>query len=385
MSIVAIIPARGGSKGIPGKNKKLFGGIPLIAHTINAAKQSGFVDEIFVSSDDPEILAIATNFGAEGIKRPVDLSSDTASSEAALLHCLSTLDAEDRNIEFVVFLQCTSPFTTSEQIDQVITACKNEGVQSAFSAVEDHGFLWSTDETGIAQGINHDSSQQRVRRQDLPPQYRENGAVYVMDAEVFRRDKHRFCGNTVVVPIDGQAIEIDTQNDWIIAENLYHSTKASNPKTGISALKAVIMDFDGVHTDNRVIINQDGTESVICDRGDGFGLEMLRKQNMRLLILSKEQNTVVAKRAEKLKIEVIHGVDDKVSVLENWLKEQKLTWPEIAYIGNDLNDIGCIEKSGMGFCPSDSHSKVKERSDVILSREGGKGAIREMSEILLRG
>jgi len=383
MSIVAIIPARGGSKGLPGKNKKKFGSIPLIAHTINAAKRSEFVDEIFVSSDDPEILAIASEFGAEGIMRPADLSSDAASSESALLHCLKALDTRNKNIEYVVFLQCTSPFTTSEQIDQVLSACKNHNIQSAFSAVEDHGFLWSINESGIACGINHDANQPRIRRQDLPAQYRESGAIYVMNAEVFRRDKHRFCGNTVVVPIDGPSIEIDTHDDWANAENLYRSSKASKPISGITALKAVIMDFDGVHTDNRVIINQDGTEAVICDRGDGFGIEMLRKQNMRLLILSKEQNIVVAKRAEKLKIEVIHGVDDKVSILESWLKENKLTWSEIAYIGNDLNDIGCIEKSGMGFCPSDSHPKVKEMSDVILSRDGGKGAIREMSDILI--
>lgn len=384
MTIIAIIPARGGSKGVPGKNKKMLGGVPLVVRTINAAKASENIEEVFVSSDDLEILSLAEEWGAVGIPRPEDLSTDQMSSESALMHVLKELSAQGKTIETLVFLQCTSPFTTAVEIDSVLNEMSERNADSAFSAIESHSFLWARDATGNSIGLNHDSMKPRQRRQDMAPQYRENGAIYAMNVEKFLSEGHRFCGKTVFVPVDGYDLEIDTQLDWDVAETLAMKIDCNCvPKEKQEKIKAIIMDFDGVHTDDRVIVSENGIEAVICSRSDGMGIELLRKQGMQLLILSKETNTVVMQRANKLNIDVIHGVENKYQVLSTWLSSNNLEWSEIAYVGNDINDIECLEKSGIGFVPQDANIKAKLASDFIISKNGGDGAIRQMAEIFL--
>lgn len=383
MSIVAVIPARGGSKGIPGKNKKLLGGIPLVARTIRAANAAKLVDHVYVSSDDPEILAIAETWGASTIFRPSKIAGDDATSEDALLHALDEI-VKTRDVTNLVFLQCTSPFTTGEEIDAVVSTMSSENAQSAFSAIEDHGFLWKMNLEGRALGTNHDASKPRQRRQDLDPQFRENGAVYAMDADCFLQEKHRFCGRTVLVPVKGELFEIDTVSDWKIAEALVENRLSGSVcREDVSKLKAVVMDFDGVHTDDRVFVNERGEESVVCSRKDGMGIELLKATNLQLLILSKEKNPVVVQRAKKLGLEVIHGVDDKVSVLENWIFKAGLSWREVAYVGNDINDAECLNKAGMSFVPCDANSRVLLGADIILPHSGGRGAIRSLAELIL--
>ncbi len=138
-----------------------------------------------------------------------------------------------------------------------------------------------------------------------------------------------------------------------------------------------------MHTDDRVIVSETGQESVVYSRSDGMGIEMLREANFRLLILSKEQNAVVKRRAEKLKIEVIHGVNDKVSNLSAWLEANDLNWSQIAFVGNDINDVACLRKAAFGVCPSDAAIQAKRVADIILPETGGNGALRSLAEIIL--
>ncbi|GLQ05754.1 acylneuraminate cytidylyltransferase [Sneathiella chinensis] len=389
MNVVAIIPARGGSKGIPGKNKKLLGGLPLISHTIRAAQGALNVGRVYVSSDDDEILAIAAREGAVAVRRPDALATDEASSETALLDCLEQISGAGPLPDYIAFLQCTSPFVTSAEIEEVVQKGTAEGVDSAFSAVPDHAFLWQVGSDGLAEGVNHNADEPRKRRQDLPAQFRENGAIYVMKTGPFLRERERFCGNTVVVPVKGSPLELDTLEDWDNAEKLM-AIRASSPDrqaqpSGLvpQIIRTVVMDFDGVHTDNRVYVSEAGVESVVCSRDDGFGVELLRKSGFRLLILSKERNPVVRLRAEKLKVEVMHGVDEKEAILSGWLSDNNLDWKDVAYIGNDLNDLDCIRRAALGFCPADAHLTVRNHADHVLKNAGGSGAIREMAELLL--
>lgn len=384
MSVAVIIPARGGSKGIPGKNKRLLGGIPLVARSIRAAKSASKVDTVYVSSDDPEVLAITRNWGAGIVRRPDSLADDRASSESALLHGLDELERRNELPEVLIFLQCTSPFTTGADIDKVLDPVLKSIADSAFSVSNYHGFVWTVDANGLAVGINHDHRKPRERRQDLQLQYRETGAVYAMRVSSFRDSRRRFCGRCIPVPLAAPAIEIDTMADWNHAEAvcwLYECQRMGDPI--VSNIKAVVMDFDGVHTDDKVIIDQDGREAVICSRRDGFGVERLRKAGYRLLILSKEKSQVVNRRAEKLEIEVLNGVNNKIAVLDTWRQENNIAWAEIAYVGNDLNDVCCVKKAGLGMAPADADLQTRVAADIVLPSNGGDGAVRSIADLLL--
>lgn len=146
---------------------------------------------------------------------------------------------------------------------------------------------------------------------------------------------------------------------------------------------AVVFDFDGVFTDNRVIVHDDGHEAVICNRGDGMGLELLRDAGVPLWILSKERNQVVARRAEKLELECLHAVDDKPAALRAWAAEKGVDLARTIYVGNDVNDVDCMKLVGFSACPSDSHDSALSVADLVLTRAGGHGAVRELCDLVL--
>lgn len=218
--VVAVIPARGGSKGIPGKNLRTVAGVSLLARTIRAATDARLVDRVCVSSDDEAILNHAEAEGAIPIQRPQELATDTASSEAALLHALRWLEERGQAADVLVFLQCTSPFTRGEQIDTTVAALQTSKAAMSFSAMPWHGFLWGVDQQGWGVGINHDADRPRQRRQDLPSRWLETGAIYVMKAGPFLDAGHRFIQPRLPVPIEGWAPEIDTPEDLQLCEQL---------------------------------------------------------------------------------------------------------------------------------------------------------------------
>lgn len=382
-STIAVIPARGGSKGIPGKNLKKVGGVPLVARAIAAASASTRIDHVFVSSDDANILTCAREHGAGAIERPAEIAGDTASSESALLDALDRAEIQALDPERVVMIQCTSPFTRPEELDALVTALDQEDVACALTVTEDHGFLWMRDENGLGVGVNHDHRTPRQRRQDLAPQYRETGAAYAMDVAAFRAAGTRFCGDPALVQTDPRGPEIDTLHDLEIVRAIAAQLSESPHKGLGEDIAALVTDFDGVHTDDRVVVDQTGREAVLCSRSDGMGVERLRKAGMLVLILSKETNSVVARRAEKLGVPVIHGENDKLATLRKWAKEQALELDQICFVGNDVNDVACMEAVGLSVAPSDARPEALGVADVILRAAGGNGAVREICEYLL--
>jgi N-acylneuraminate cytidylyltransferase len=380
---VTLILARGGSKGVPGKNLRLVGGVPLIARAVRAARDAQTQCAVYVSTDDASIAEVAQMHGACIIERPTDISGDTASSEAGWLHALPLVRADFPDLTQLVFLQCTSPFITGGDIDACVAAKIKAGAACSLSVVEDHSFLWTVDASGLGAGQNHDHTTQRQRRQDLPPQYRENGAIYCVDAQAFEATGQRFCGPVALCPVDQPPLEIDSFADLNLANVMAQGANAPAQDT-LRKVKALVMDFDGVHTDNLVTTDQDGRESVTTSRGDGMGLaELHRHTNVKRLIVSKERNPVVLARAAKLGIEVSAAVDDKVAMLDAWLTEQGLTWAEMLYIGNDINDAGPMGKAGLAACPSDAHRAVLPLADWVLPSAGGRGALRDLCDGLI--
>ena len=217
--VIAIIPARGNSKGVPRKNVRLLAGKPLIAHSIEQALLSQTVRRVIVSTDDDEISSTAQQYGAEVIKRPAELSGATASSESALLHVLETMRKSATPLpDILVFLQCTSPLTIAEDIDGTVNALIENNADTALAVIRFDYFIWRIDSDGNAVGINHDKAI-RQRRQDRAAQYEETGAVYAMRTDGFISTKHRFFGKTALYCMPQErCLEIDTPFDFEQAE-----------------------------------------------------------------------------------------------------------------------------------------------------------------------
>lgn len=385
MKVLAIIPARGGSKGIPRKNLQLLAGRPLIAHTVQNALKSTSVNRVLVSTDDREIASVARKYGAEVVLRPAAISGDKASSEVALLHSLDYLKKEEGyEPDLLVFLQCTSPLTLPEDIDGTVSALLSENADSALAVSTFHHFLWGRDNNNAVVSLNHDK-RSRPLRQEQQAQYLETGAVYVMRTEGFNKEKHRFFGKQALYIMPRERCwEIDEPLDLIIAEVLFRKQQEQARLQLIpDPVSALVLDFDGVFTDNRVLVSENGRETVVCSRGDGMGLSRLRRVDIPVLVLSTEENPVVSARCRKLGLECIQGLADKRGALSDWLRKHDLDPTNVVYVGNDINDLPCLKLVGCGVVVSDAHPEVRRAAHIVLSKPGGGGAIREICDLIL--
>lgn len=385
-SILAIIPARGGSKGVPGKNIRPLGGRPLIGHAIAAARSADSVVRVVVTTDDDGIASVAESFGADVVRRPAELSGDTASSESALLHALDAIEAEGHGLpEALAFVQCTSPFVAPADIEGTVAAMRNSAADCAFTATPFHHFLWSREADGNLAGINHDPAV-RPMRQQREPQYLETGAVYVMKTAGFRAAGHRFFGKVAIHEVPAErTLEIDSLADFELAERMISSARRADAAARLpTTIGAVVFDFDGVMTDNRVFLLEDGREAVACNRGDGMGIAALRRAGVPMLVLSKERNPVVTARCEKLQVPCLQGVDEKPAALREWLGTRRIPLADTVYVGNDINDLECLRIVGCGVIVGDAHPGVHSVAQIRLDASGGHGAVRELTDLIIQ-
>lgn len=371
---MAIIPARGGSKGIRLKNLREIGGKSLLGRAIESARSAAAVSDVVVSTDHEQIKAEALRYGARVIDRPADIAGDTASSESVLLHALANAESQP---EITVFIQCTSPFIDPADLDAAIAAVASQRADVSFAAVADHGFHWGLDPQGEAVAVGHDKLH-RPRRQDREPRFRETGAFYVMDTRGFLEAGHRFFGRVRVHEVPAEhGIDIDTEADLLLAG----LTVPANREP--IEVDAVITDFDGVHTPDTAYVDEHGTETVRVSRSDGMGVARLRAAGVKFLILSKETNPVVAARAAKLKVEVAHGIENKAEYLARWLADESINPARVAYVGNDINDLGAMALVGWPITVADAQDDVHRAARHTLTRKGGHGAVRELAELVL--
>ncbi|GAB7103996.1 N-acylneuraminate cytidylyltransferase [Streptomyces phaeofaciens JCM 4814] len=383
-----MIPARGGSKGVPAKNLAPVGGVPLVARAVRECRATRLVTDVVVSTDDQAIAAAAREAGAEVVLRPAAIAGDTATSEAAVLHAMDAHEAlHGSPVDVVLLVQCTSPFLVREDVDGVAGAVAEQGADSAVTVAPFHGFVWrhsdETSEGGF--GVNHDKSF-RPRRQDRPQDFLETGAAYAMDAAGFRTHRHRFFGRTELVRTDpARVLEIDDQHELARARALAPLFDADRPGAlpAFDDIDAVVLDFDGTQTDDRVLIDSDGREFVSVHRGDGLGIAALRRSGLKLLILSTEQNPVVAARARKLKLPVLHGIDRKDLALKQWCEEQGIAPERVLYVGNDVNDLPCFALVGWPVAVASAHDVVRGAARAVTTLPGGDGAIREIAGWIL--
>ncbi|MEV5004568.1 acylneuraminate cytidylyltransferase [Streptomyces sp. NPDC056159] len=403
--VLAVIPARGGSKGVPAKNLAPVGGVPLVARAVRECRAARLVTDVVVSTDDQAIAAAARQAGAEVVLRPAAIAGDTATSEAAVLHAMDAHEAlHGAPVDVVLLVQCTSPFLRSEDVDGVAGAVVEDGADTAVTVAPFHGFVWrdaaddpvtagAPSDAAAAEsaateggyGVNHDKSF-RPRRQDRPQDLLETGAAYAMSAPGFRTHQHRFFGRTELVRTDpARVLEIDDPHDLARARALAPLFDANRPGALPTAadVDAVVLDFDGTQTDDRVLIDSDGREFVSVHRGDGLGIAALRDSGLTMLILSTEQNPVVAARARKLRLPVLHGIDRKDLALKQWCEEQGIAPERVLYVGNDVNDLPCFSLVGWPVAVASAHDVVRGAARAVTTVPGGDGAIREIASWIL--
>ncbi|WFR68462.1 acylneuraminate cytidylyltransferase family protein [Curtobacterium flaccumfaciens] len=219
-SVVAVVPVRAGSKGLPGKNLRTVAGRSLVRRAVESARAAGTIDLVVVSTDGDAIAAEAVAAGARVVRRPAELAGDAASSESAVLHALDELSATGDEPDVVVFLQATSPFIDPADLDAAVARVRDGQADSVFAAAPSHAFLWRLGGDGSARAVNHDAAV-RPRRQDREPEFRETGAFYAFRAAAFRQHRHRFHGRVELVVVDGRgAIDVDDAADLDLASAL---------------------------------------------------------------------------------------------------------------------------------------------------------------------
>ncbi|WP_022889845.1 acylneuraminate cytidylyltransferase [Agromyces italicus] len=380
---VAIIPARGGSKGLPGKNLMRLGGVSLVGRAIAAAHAARSVGAVVVTTDDDEIARVARAAGATVVDRPAELAGDTASSESALLHALDELEEAHGPLPAVtLFVQATSPFIDPSDLDAAVARVVSHEADSVFAAVESHAFVWRAAGDGSVFGANHDAAVRR-RRQEREPEFRETGAFVAMRTAGFRAARHRFFGriaSQVVPQLHGIGIDIDTAADLVVARAL---VELIDRPARVVDVDAVVTDFDGVHTDDTAWIDTEGRELVRVSRSDGQGVARLRAAGVPVLVLSAETNRVVTARAAKLRVDVLQGMHDKAPALAEWAEARGIPLERIAYLGNDLGDLPAMSLVGWPLAVADAVPAVRDAARLVLEARGGEGAVRELADLVL--
>ncbi len=237
-STAAIIPARGGSKSIPRKNLQLLGGKPLLAWTIEAALTAAGIDTVYVSTEDSEIAEVARHYGAEIIKRPAELATDTASSESVIIHALQILGD---TVNVVAFIQPTSPFLKPEIIDRAISLLSDPRYDSIITVEESYGYFGTLD----AEGYYHPLRTERKRRQEMVPFYRDNGALYLAPRQIFLEGRRMGDRVGVVIMSAEDSLEIDTPLDLLIAEQIVALRLAATQRETTDAENPTVIRLQG--------------------------------------------------------------------------------------------------------------------------------------------
>ncbi|MFW5713895.1 MAG: cytidylyltransferase domain-containing protein [Brevefilum sp.] len=397
--VLALIPARGGSKGILRKNIRDFAGHPLIAYSIAAGLQAGLVNRVVVSTDDPEIAEIAKAYGAElPFLRPAELARDETLDLPVFEHALEWFkEHENYEPDFVVQLRPTSPIRPKDLVDRGIELLKEhpeaDSVRGVVPAGQNPYKMWSISQDGklkpllTVEGIDEPFN---APRQSLPKVFWQTGHIDVIRSDVILRKGSMTGENILPLHIDpSYTVDIDTLRDWtryelLVRENeldMVYPGKA--PRPWPERVSLVVFDFDGVMTDDRVWVTQSGQESIAANRSDGMGIEMLLDAGFSAVIISTESNPVVAARAKKLGLPYFHGVGNKSDVLKVYLEKEGFLSEETIYVGNDVNDLPCFPVVACAIAVGDAHHMVRRQADQVLKHPGGHGAVREICDILL--
>lgn len=382
---VAFIPVRGGSKSIPLKNIKPISGRPLVYWTVKAACGCKYIDKVFVATDSDKIKETVEGFKegseaelfkkAEVIGRSAESASDTASTEFAMLEFADKMEFDN-----IVLVQATSPLLVSSDLDRGFETFGEENVDSVLSVVRQKRFHWGNDENGFAHPTNYDVFH-RPRRQEFDGYLVENGAFYISSKEDLLKSKNRVSGNIKAVEMNEDTFfEIDEPSDWVIIEALMKKNGITAPKE-IPEIKMFLTDCDGCLTDGGMYYSEHGDEQKKFNTRDGMGFALLRNKGIVTGIVTSENVDLNRRRAQKLKLDVLEaGCKDKVAAVKTLCEKYNVSLENVAYIGDDINDLDVIKMVGYGCCPADAMPQVRDAARYVTKAKGGEGVIREVVE-----
>lgn len=460
--VLAFLPVRGGSKSIPLKNIKSFCGRPLLYWSLRALEFADGIDEVVVATDSDAIEKVAEGFGFSKVKiyrRDPKNAVDSASTESVMLEYLSYREL-DNDVLFML-VQATSPLTQSIHFQQAADFMKqlqydgggsknksenksenksnrrseNQNVfleseksdsrsyDSLLSCVRTKRFFWNDDGTP-----NNYDYRSRPLRQNFSGLLMENGSFYINRVGNIKRDKNRLSGRIAVYEMpEFTAVEIDEEDDWLIAEKLMrkHVFSGISENTAISEsagkrerelsisaeisdkksdkiseerskgtckeldIQLFLSDVDGTLTDAGMYYDENGNELKKFNTHDGKGFQLLREQGIKTGILTSEVTGIVERRAEKLGIDfLVQGITNngKLQAAEEICTELGLDLNQVAYIGDDVNCIELLEAVGLAACPKDAVAAVKSIPGIRITEAcGGKGAVREIIDTCILG
>lgn len=382
---VAFIPVRGGSKSIPLKNIKEIAGKPLVYWVTEAANSCEAIDEVYIATDSTRIRDIVMGFGFEKVRvigRTKETATDTASTESAMLEFAKT-----HHFDNIALIQATSPLLTSSDLDGGFALFALEKTDSVLSVVRQKRFNWKINEQGYAVSTNY-NYEKRPRRQEFEGYLVENGAFYITSREALLTSRNRLSGNICAYEMDERTyFEIDEQSDWETVENQLNQRKISERrKANVSEIKMLLTDCDGCLTDGGMYYTENGDEVKKFNTRDGMAVSMLQSCGVKVGIITGESRELNVRRANKLNIDILEqGCKNKLEKVIETADKYHLNLSEIAYIGDDINDIEVIKRVGFGACPRDAIEEVKMEASYVCMAKGGEGVLREVAQRILKG
>lgn len=382
---IAFIPLRGGSKSIPLKNIRPLNGRPLVYWVLDAATNCEHIDYVFVSTDSKEIKETVRAYGSDKVvvvARSEESASDSASTESAMLEF-----ALQYHFDNMVLIQATSPLLEEKDLRKGFELILDSSYDSVLSAVRQKRFIWKKDGDNGYCPINYNYNQ-RPLRQNFEGYLVENGAFYITSRKGLLDSKCRISGKIGLVELNEETyFEIDEPSDWVIVENLLKNRgNDQNELYEIAQnIKMLITDSDGVLTDGGMYYSENGDELKKFNTKDGMGVQLLREHGIPTVIITGENIELVRRRGQKLNIEEIHlGIKEKAALIKELAQKYNIDMSQIAYIGDDINDLESLKIVGLGCCVADGMEAVKERARYITKAGGGKGALREVAELILK-
>lgn len=378
---VAFIPVRGGSKSIPLKNIKKIMGKPLVYWVITAAVNCDKIDKIYVSTDCQQIKDVVSSFDfdkVEVIERSKESATDTATTESAMLEFCNNYQFDN-----IVLIQATSPLLKSHDLDEGFKKFEKYGVDSVLSVTRQKRFIWAVDKNGYAKSVNY-NYQSRPRRQDFDGYLVENGAFYITSKQNLLESKNRLSGNIAVVEMEEDTyFEIDEPSDWKIIENIMKDKLSVDKK--VPTINMLVTDCDGCLTDGGMYYSEKGDELKKFNTKDGMGIKLLKSHGVKVGIITGEDMKLNERRAKKMKLDFIKGgIENKLEILKQICKEYSIDLENVAYIGDDINDLEVIQSVGFGCCVNNAVDELKDHAKYISKLSGGEGAVREIIDYILK-
>ncbi len=374
---VAFIPLRGGSKSIPLKNIKALWGKPLVYWVLSAANDCSEIDEIVISTDSAEIEECVRKFQSKKVglfNRSPDFATDSASTEDALLEYFQNHEAAK-----VVLIQATSPLLSSADLTNGFQMLREGKFDSLVSVARIKRFIWSShSETGEGVPLNY-KPDSRPRRQDFEGLLVENGAFYITSHRRLLDSRCRLSGRIGVYEMAEESFfELDEPNDWEILERTKKRNQNALP-TSFQNIKVLASDVDGCLTDAGMYYSERGDELKKFNTRDGVAFRLFQRLGIKVGIITSEDRSLNRDRAKKLGLDFeFHGIENKLDVLTQLCRTYGVKPGEVAYIGDDINDLELLNAVGFSACPRDAHEDVKQVARYCCKKNGGEGILREI-------